>query len=147
MNKSLLEIYALSICFVSVGCMSIFGGVLLFSLVELFLPTPVAFPPIHYPPPIYMQNGAGTVSVNPELTLPRMANQTSKSNSDVTNDIDINTKKIEEQQKRFEAMETERMKVESTRSIIRYIIILLVASFVFTFHWRMAKRVRTNNDT
>ncbi len=41
----------------------------------------------------------------------------------------------------------ERIKVEAIRSTIRYIIILIVASFVFIFHWRMAKMVRLDNDT
>ena len=141
MNKSLLEIYALSICFVSVGCMSIFGGVLLFSLVELLLPMPVRFPPIHYPPPIYMQSESGAVPVRPKHVMSGIINQNSENNTDISN------KKIEEQQKRFEQVETERWRVESIRSTIRYIIILFVATIVFIFHWRMAKQARTGNDT
>ncbi len=141
MNKSLLEIYALSICFVSIGCMSIFGGVLLFTIAEQFLPVPSEFPPMHYPPPIYMQHGTGSVHVDAENLLPRIANQVSENNRKISAD------KMAEEQKKYEKTQMERIKVEAIRSTIRYIIILIVASFVFIFHWRMAKMVRLDNDT
>jgi len=140
MNKSLLEIYALSICFVSIGCMSIFGGVLLFTIAEQFLPIPSEFPSMHYPPPMYMQYGTG-IQVGAENPLPRIANQAPENNREISAD------KIAEEQKKYEKIQKERIKVEAIRSTIRYIIILIVASFVFIFHWRMAKMARLDNDT
>jgi len=140
MNKSLLEIYALSICFVSIGCMSIFGGVLLFTIAEQFLPVPSEFPPMHYPPPIYMQHGTG-VHIGAENSLPGIANQTSENSKKISVD------KMAEEQKKYEKIQKERIKNEAIRSTIRYIIIVIVASFVFIFHWRMAKIARLDNDT
>ena len=136
MNKGLLEIYALSVCFVSVGWLSIFGGIFLFSLVELAFPTSRSFPPIHYPPPIYGQQGVGSFPVpfNQQLSI--------EDQQDSPNNPDTTAQKRIEQQKQFEKIEAERMRMREIKSIIRYIIIIFIASVVFTFHWRMAKQAR-----
>ena len=140
MNKGLLEIYALSVCFVSVGCLSIFGGIFLFSLVELAFPTSRSFPPVHYPPPIYGQQGVGSFPVpfNQQLSI-----------SDDNRLIDLpkeSTQKRVKQQKQFEKIESERMRARDIKGITRYFIIIFIASIVFTLHWRMAKQARIDDS-
>jgi hypothetical protein len=48
MNKQLLEIYGLSVCFISTACLTIFSGILLYSLTELAFPQLMQDSPIPY---------------------------------------------------------------------------------------------------
>lgn len=128
MNKRLLEVYALSVCFVSIGCLSIFSGIFLYGLVEISFPS--AMKPIYLPPPpIFTQSGAGTA--------PSLPMQEIKSNAE-------RNENLIEEQKRFEKKQDERMEAESIKSIVRSIIIVFIASLVFIFHRRIAKDARSN---
>jgi len=128
MNKLLLEVYALSVCFVSVGCLSIFSGIFLYSLVEISFPS--VMKPLYLPPPlIFTQSG---VNIAPAFPVQKIKSNAERSGS------------LEEQQKRFENNQEERMKAESFKSIVRSIIIVLIASLVFIFHWRIAKDARSS---
>ncbi len=56
---------------------------------------------------------------------------------------DERNKLIQENNKRNLEMAEKRIKTESIMSMVRSFIIVLIASVVFFFHWRMAKRART----
>ncbi len=140
MSKRILEIYALSVCFVSIGCLSIFGGIFLYTLVEISFPSKMIPSPRHYPPPIFSQNGTMTTPMFPGQPLPEI------SGPEVAENADEKNRQFQEERKRFEILEVERIRTESNMSIVRSIIIIFIASIVFVFHWRIAKRAR-NNDT
>ncbi len=128
MSTRLLEIYALAVCFVSVGCLSIVSGLLIYTLVEIAFPSIIAPPPVLFPPPHvieYQQSGTNTGVAMPVPPEP-LENL--------------------EKTKQFRAMEVERMKKESVASVVKYTVILLVASIVFWVHWGIARQARENNE-
>ena len=129
MKKSILEIYALAVCFVAVIVFTITLGIGVYNIVEL---------------------------VNPELTMnawewekyqsndtffeqmPR--NYDEKGNIDNRNDYDED----EITQKRENGY---KIAIKSTRrgalqSIIRVLIILVINIMIFVPHWKLAKRSR-----
>jgi hypothetical protein len=120
--------------------MSIFSGILLFSLVELAFPTPMSFPPAHYPPLMHVQHGQGNFPVSFNQQLPEQGDQGLTKNSD-----ENAQKRREQEQNQFEKIETERMRVSEIKSIIRFVIIIFIASTIFAFHWRMAKQARMDS--
>ncbi len=126
MSTRLQEIYALAVCFVTVGCLSIVSGLLIYTLVKITFPSIIAPPPVFYPPPLVEFQQSGT---NTGVAIPAPP--------DPLENL--------EKTKQFRKMEVERMKKESVADVIKYIIILLVASFVFWIHWRIAKQARENN--
>lgn len=141
MNKRLLEIYALSVCFVSVGCLSIFSGIFLYGLVEISFPSTINSSRMYYPSPIFNQSGIVTTPIFPGQPLPRISRAEA-----IINNAEENGQLLKKQ-KQFEKLETERVQAESMLSIARSIIVILIASIVFIFHWRIAKRARSGNDT
>lgn len=133
MNKRIMEIYALSVCFVSVGCLSIFGGILLYSFVELAFPETANSSRMYNQPPIFSQSGLSTVPLFPGQPLPEI----------VSNDRSIEEdQRFEKESKRFEFLERKRLEAESFMSIARSLIAILIASIVFTLHWLIAKKSR-----
>jgi len=141
MNKKLLETYALSVCFVSMGCLSIFSGIFLYSIVEVSFPEEMNPSRMHYPPQFYNQ---GTVNIHPTVPLvagqrlpPMPAQQESAINAD-----EINTLINENRTQRI-AIERGHIKSESIMSMVRSAIVVLISSIVFAFHWRIAKSART----
>ncbi len=139
MNKSLLEVYGLSVCFVSMGCLCIFSGILLYSLVELAFPSMMNRPGMHYPPQF---SSHGVVAIRPDIPpmagrpLPALSERERIKNNDETN------RRLEQEQKRNSERAVKYMRAESTMSMVRSVIILLIASIVFAFHWRIAKQAR-----
>jgi hypothetical protein len=126
MSTRLLEIYALAVCFVSVGCISIVSGLLIYTLVEITFPSIIAPPAVLYPPPIveFQQSGTNTGAAIPVPPEP-FENL--------------------EKTKQFRRMEIDRMKKEAVAGVIKYIVILLVAAIVFWIHWGIARQARENN--
>jgi ABC-type transport system involved in cytochrome bd biosynthesis fused ATPase/permease subunit len=120
--------------------MSIFSGVLLFGLVELAFPTPMSFPPVHSPSLMHLQHGQGNFSASFNQQLLGQDDQGLTKNSD-----ENAQKRREQEQKQFKKIETERMRVSEIKSIIRFVIIIFIASTVFAFHWRMAKQARMDS--
>lgn len=136
MNKRLLEVYALSVCFVSMICLSIFSGILLYSIIELSFPSLTNFTRVYYSPPVYSEIEMSTAAAFPGQVPPEFSTSV-----DVGNNPDIN-KPSQDEQKRFEELEIKRVKAESIMSIIRSIIVIFITSIIFFFHWRIAKKAR-----
>jgi len=140
MNKRLLEIYALSVCFVSMGCLSIFFGIFLYSIVEISFPSTMISSSIFYPPPPFSQSGVMTFPAIPGQPLQVVPLEAiEKNNSD-------QNKQLQKEKERFQNLAVERMKAESIMSIIRSLIVVFIASTVFFFHWGIAKQARADND-
>ncbi|MCF6226775.1 MAG: hypothetical protein L3J22_10830 [Xanthomonadales bacterium] len=142
MNEKLLQIYALSVSFVSLGCLSIFSGIFLYNAVKVSFPSTMNTPIMHYPPQF---SSHGVMSINP--TIPIVAGQPLPPppppvQKSIASDDERN-KLIQANNKRNLEMAEKRMKTESIMSMLRSFIIVLIASVVFFFHWRMAKRART----
>jgi len=141
MNKGLLDVYALSVCFVSMGCLSIFSGILLYSIVEISFPALMKPSLLPYPPSFYSQSGTANAPAIPvQLRSDFSINKNVKQGEEKS----IN---LVEKQKRFQSVQDEYIKSESIKSIIRSAIIILIASLVFTFHWRLAKQVRQSKNS
>ncbi|MCF6324635.1 MAG: hypothetical protein L3J89_09980 [Gammaproteobacteria bacterium] len=139
MNEKLLQIYALSVSFVSLGCLSIFSGIFLYNAVEVSFPSTMNTQIMHYPPQF---SNHGVMNINP--VIPIVAGQPLRPppvQKSIASDDERN-KLIQENNKRNLEMAGKRMKTESIMSMVRSFIIVLIASVVFFFHWRMAKRAR-----
>ncbi|VAW44311.1 hypothetical protein MNBD_GAMMA04-1520 [hydrothermal vent metagenome] len=141
MNKKLLETYALSVCFVSMGCLSIFSGIFLYAIVEISFSDEMNQSRMYYPPQFYNQ---GTVNIHP--IVPPIAGQQlppiPEQKESAMNSGEINTL-ISENSARNIAVERDYMKSESIMSMVKSAIVVLISSIVFAFHWRIAKRART----
>lgn len=131
MSKRLLEIYALAVCFVSVGCLSIVSGLLIYTLIEIAFPSMIVPPPI--PPPIIEYHQSGT-NIVPAVPVPSEPTASIGAESTAQNN-----KAFLKRQKQFQLLEIERMKKESISSVVRNTVILFIAAIVFWIHWRIAK--------
>jgi len=140
MNKGLLEVYALSVCFVSMGCLSIFSGIFLYSLAEMSFPTVMKPNYMSYPPSLsYSQGDEGNMPALPVQVSPRFSvNEAIKTNAE-------KNKNLEMGQNRLEKLQSERAQSESIKSMVRSIIIIFIALLVFIFHWRIAKEARNSS--
>lgn len=138
MNKQLLEGYALSVCFVSVGCLSIFAGIFLYSLVGVSFPSTMNSSRMYYPPPVFSHNGVVTSPILAEQSLSGI------SSAEVITDGIENNNQRQASQKQFEERAAKQMKTASIMSMVRSAIIVLIASIVFAFHWRIAKQARSS---
>jgi len=122
------------------GCLSIFGGIFLYSVVEIFFPEEMNSPRMHYPPQLYNQ---GAVNIHP--TVPPIAGQRlppsyEKEQSEI--DVgEINTQASKNIRQDIEVANS-YMKSQSIMSMVRSAIVVLISSLVFAFHWRIAKRAR-----
>lgn len=138
MNKQLLEVYALSVCFVSIGCLSIFTGIFLYSLVGISFPSTMNSSRMYHPPPVVIHNGMVTSPLFAEQSLSGIS-----SAEVIANNVENNHPR-QASQKQFEELAAKQMKIESIMSMVRSAIIVLIASIVFVFHWRIAKQARSS---
>ncbi len=152
MKKTLLETYALAVCFASMICISISSGVILYDVVEINYPEvtiesymlDMSFPP---PPPMMMHNsGSETASaVNVDALPPEVLNPappTVLGGKLFTDQVvtELSEQEISDRkQKRIEKV-LKNEQNDAKRSLIRVFIILLVSCVVFLIHWRLAKR-------
>lgn len=125
MKKSLLEIYALAVCFVTVVCFVIALGIGLYDLVQLS---------------------------NPEFTLSSYEFERHQSNEAFTRNWpkDKELPSEEELTKRRKqsyslALLSERR--SALQSLVQVFIILVIDVVVFLVHWRLAKRARESPAT
>jgi len=125
MNKQLLEIYGLSVCFISTACLTIFSGILLYSLTELAFPQLMQSSPIPYSFP-----------AETEVTTPQKSEQG-------VNPF-IPKKTIAYSQRISSKSHLSYARASAIRSIIRSLIVILVTSLVFFIHWRLAKHARNS---
>ncbi len=161
MKKTLLETYALAVCFASMVCISISSGIVLYDLVEINYPevtieSYMLEMPLPPPYPMAMRShGSVTASaVNVDalpqeaLAPPAVIGQNAEQEpiqwgkslfSDQSVERLSEQEIAEQKQKRVEhALKNEAD--DARRSLIRMLIILFVSSFVFLIHWRLAKR-------
>ena len=120
MKKSLLEIYALAVCFVAIICFAITLGVGIYDVLEMSAP---------------------------ELTLKSHAYQQHQTNEAFTRNWSKDREKPSEdeitklREKSYQvALEAERR--DALQSFIRALIIILIDVGVFFIHWVIAKKAR-----
>ena len=126
MKKSILEIYSLAVCFVTVICAVVTLGIGAYDLLEIGIP---------------------------EFTLPAYQYERHQSNEaffrkDCDNKEEEKSLSEEEQTKRrlasYEvALKTERR--DAVQSLIKVFIVLVLNVVVFLGHWRLARRARETN--
>jgi len=124
-NKQPLEIYGLSVCFISTACLTIFSGILLYSITELAFPQLMQNAPLPYSFPAEV-----------EVTPPQKSAQG-------VNPF-ISKKTIDHSQRISSKSHLSYARASAIRSIIRSLIAILVTSLVFFIHWRLAKHARNS---
>lgn len=123
MKRSLLEIYALAVCFVTVTCFAIATGFAIYDIVQIFAP---------------------------EITLHSGQYELHQSNAAFRNSYHPDPKAIaalpeEEITKRrqdsyISALSAERR--DGWQSLLRMAIVMVIDVVFFIVHWQLAKRVR-----
>ena len=127
MKKTILEIYALAVCFFTVACFVIVLGVAIYDVVQISNP---GFTLNRYLDERFQSNEAfrlapGAVQGNDE------AQRRALSEEEVT--------------KRREAAYTQALRAEKhdgEQSLLRMVIIMFIDAIAFFIHWRIAKRAR-----
>ena len=125
MKKSLLEIYALAVCFVTIICFAIALGVFVYDVLEM---------------------------TNPKLTLRSYQYKMHQTNEAFTrNNIKKYENYSEEEITKFRedsytvALEAEKR--DAIQSIVRVLIIMIIDMVIFVVHWKLANRTREVNAT
>lgn len=127
MKKSLLEIYALAVCFATIVCFVISLGVALYSVIEI---------------------------VNPEFTMSSYQFNRYQSNDAFWEDYRNREKEMpkpSENELTKQRTEGYRLAVISEKrdgfqGLTKTAIILLINTVVFLIHWRIARRSRETNS-
>jgi len=134
MKKTLLEIYALLICLVSVICFSIWLGVGTYSLVGIFAPdiTMDAYSyQKHQTNDRYWESNAPYLGELPFQEMEEASKQARPDENELT--------------KKRLASYTEELNIETRnnkQSILRSIIVSFITALLFLLHWRLAKSAR-----
>lgn len=127
MKKSILEVYALAVCFATIVCFVIVLGIALYDLIEIS---------------------------NPEFTLSSYEYNRHQSNDAFWKSYQCSYDKKEKETQRPSDEELTRQRLESYQqavkserrgafqSLTRSSIILAIDIFVFLVHWRVARRAR-----
>lgn len=120
MKKSLLEIYALAVCFVTIICFAVALGVGMYDFLEM---------------------------AKPELTLKSYQYQKHQTNEAFTRSWSKKKRRPGEKEitrireKSYEvALEAERR--DAVQSFIRVLIIMIIDLVIFLIHWRLGQRAR-----
>ena len=130
MPRTVLQIYAAAVCFVSVGCLSIALGIAAYSTIGMFNPGLTAHPMSLVPPPAapYVMppmpaDAAGLPgSPNAPSTSPPVAG--------------------DEANRRAAALEAglRNEVIVSKQSVLRWGIVALISVLLFLTHWRILRR-------
>lgn len=123
MKRSMLEIYALAVCFVTVTCFAIVTGIAIYDVVQI---------------------------AAPEITLHSGQYERHQSNAAFRNSYHPDPKAIaalpeEEITKRRQESYVSTLNAERRdgwQSLLRMAIIMLIDVVFFVVHWQLAKRVR-----
>ena len=123
MKRSLVEIYALAVCFITVTCFAIAAGIAIYDLVQIS---------------------------SPEITLHSHRFETHQSNEAFRNSYTSSVKGLSENEVTKRREESFRSALNSERrdgwqSLLRMGIFMLVSVIFFVFHWLLAKRVRESS--
>lgn len=129
MKKSILEIYALAVCFVTVVCAVVSLGIGIYDILEI---------------------------TNPEFTLPSYQYERHQTNAaffrqDCGNEGKEGESLSEEEKtkRRLESLEValKAEKRDGVQSIVKVLIVLIVDSIAFIIHWWVARRARESSIT
>ncbi len=120
MKKSLLDVYALAVCFVTIVCFAVALGIGLYDLVELS---------------------------NPEFTLSSHMFERHESNEAFVRHWSKDKKRPSEEEitkPREESYRIELRKEQRSalQSLVQVVIIMVIDVVVFFLHWRLAKHAR-----
>jgi hypothetical protein len=125
MKKSLLEIYSLAVCFVTIICFAVALGIGTYDVLEMS---------------------------NPELTLQSYSYQQHQTNEAFTRNWSKDKENPSEEEitrmrekSYMVALEAERR--DAVQSFIRVLIVMLIDMGIFLIHWKLAKRAREANAT
>lgn len=123
MKKSLLEIYALAVCFVTIICFAVVLGVGMYDFLEM---------------------------AKPEMTLKSYQYQKHQTNEAFTRSWSKKKRRPSEEEitkmreKSYSvALEAERR--DAVQSFIRVLIIMIIDLVIFLVHWRLGKRARESS--
>lgn len=139
MRRTLVEIYALAVCFFSVACFVITLGIALYDLVEIATP---AFTldareyERHQSDQAFLQSGGTTTRI-----VRVEGGERIEETRPAPDSTDL-TKKREESFQR--ALAAERR--GAGQSLVRAGIILLISCLVFMLHWQLAKNNQRGTD-
>jgi len=125
MKKSLLEIYSLAVCFVTVICFAVALGIGAYDILEMS---------------------------NPELTLKSYSYQQHQTNEAFTRNWGKDKERPSEEEVTRMRNESYKVALEAERrdavqSFIRVLIVLIIDVAIFLIHWKLAKRAREANAT
>jgi hypothetical protein len=130
MPRTVLQIYAAAVCFVSVGCLSIALGIVAYSAIGVLDPALTAHPMSLVPPPAppfvtppMPADGAATLgAISAAATSPPVAG--------------------EEASRKAAALETglRNEAIVSKQSVLRWSIVALISALLFLLHWRILRR-------
>ena len=126
MKKSLIEIYALAVCFVAIVCMAISTGVAIYDLVEITFPT------------FTMSAWKYDKHLSNDAYRSQMSSCGNKGEEKKTYTEEEITKKREASL--ATAIKSERRGAQ--QSFVTVLIIIIIDVVLFVVHWKMARRVR-----
>lgn len=120
MKKSLLEIYALAVCFVMVICFAVALGIGVYDLLKM---------------------------VNPKMTLKSYAYQCHQTNEAFTRNWSKDKEKpskhkITQMREKSYLIALKAEKRDAVQSFIRMLIVFLIDLVIFLIHWRLARKAR-----
>lgn len=132
MPKTILQVYAATVCFVSVSCLAIAMGIIAYSVVAVINPAftvhPMAIAPFEAPPmampPDMMDRSrmGGVASAVPPLSEGERANRKAAAiEAAIQNEL-----------------------VTARQSLLRWIIVAAISSLLFVIHWRVLRRESGN---
>jgi len=128
MKKTVLEIYALAVCFFTVACMAITLGIAIYDVIQVAVPS---FTINNYKFEQHQSNDA---------FRSQLSSYDNKDKAPPLSEAEV-TKRREESW----ALSLRSEKHEGAQSLVRILIILIVSAIVFLIHWRIARRSRDNS--
>lgn len=125
MKKSLLEIYSLAVCFVTIICFAVALGIGTYDILEMS---------------------------NPEMTLKSYSYQQHQTNEAFTRNWSKDKERPSEDKITELRMESYKVALEAEKrdavqSFIRVLIVIIIDIAIFFIHWNLAKRTRETNVT
>lgn len=128
MKKTILEVYALAVCFFTVACLAITAGVAIYDVIQITAPQ---FTIDNYTYEKHQSN---------ETFRKTLESCGDKDNKPVLSETEL-TKKREESW----ALEMRGEKHNGVQSLIFTLIIIFVSAIIFIIHWRIARLARESS--
>lgn len=135
MKKSILEIYALLVCFVTVCCFVICLGIGLYDIIEVTNPE-------------FTMNATVFERFQDDETYKDNLEQLKKNLPDGGESMPKHSdEEITQKRKKGYEIELRSEKRKAVQSLVQIIIILCINTVIFILHWRIAKHAREANGT